>query len=413
MCPVLAAAQTGEHADSMKFHNRKRPRGGPVRVLHVYKTYFPDTWGGLEQAILQICRSTAALGAENTIFTLSHDPSAGHIERAEADVYRYPISADFASCPVSARAFLAFRRHVAKTDVVHYHFPWPFADILDMLRPRHIPAVITYHSDIVRQRALLRFYRPLMRYFLGAAEKVVATSANYLRSSEELQRLKCRVEVIPFGLDEASYPGADPARLDHWRAVYGDRFFLFIGVLRYYKGLHILLNAARGAGYKILIIGAGPTERELKGLAAELALDNVEFLGFLPETDKVALLKLCRGVVFPSHLRSEAFGISLLEAAMFGKPMVSSEIGTGTSFVNIDGVTGIVAPPNDPASLREAMDRIQADDVLAEDMGRAARLRYERLFTAEKMGRRYLELYKGLLGWAPKDLTETWPGTIG
>lgn len=121
---------------------------------------------------------------------------------------------------------------------------------------------------------------------------------------------------------------------------------------------------------------------------------NVVFLGRIDEADKVALLELCYGVVFPSHLRSEAFGISLLEGAMFGKPLISSEIGTGTSYINIHGETGLVVPPNDPVAFRSAMQRLWDDPSLAAQMGAKADRRFFQLFTAENMARNHSELYR-------------------
>jgi len=376
---------------------------GQVRrkVLHVYKTYFPDSWGGLEQSIFQICRSTTSLGIENHVFTLCRDGRQGELRRPEALVTRHPVTLELASCPVSIAAMKAFRNMVRRVDLVHYHFPWPFADVLDEFRPKTVPSIVTYHSDIVRQRALLRVYRPLMHRFLARAGQIVATSNNYLATSPDLGAYAGRVEVVALGLDETTYPALCQERVAHWRNEVGESFFLFIGVLRYYKGLEFLLEAAENASFRIVIVGSGPTEKQLRSLARKKRLNNVEFLGFVDDIDKRALLELCRAVVFPSHLRAEAFGISLLEAAMYGKPMVSSEIGTGTSYVNINNVTGIVVPPEDPVALRRAMDTLLRQHELAKRLGNAARRRFEMLFTAERMGKQYRDLYERLLRDAP------------
>jgi rhamnosyl/mannosyltransferase len=168
-------------------------------------------------------------------------------------------------------------------------------------------------------------------------------------------------------------------------------------VLRYYKGLHILLDAVAGTNYPVVIVGAGPIEQELKDHAERLGLKNVMFVGRVDELDKVALLKLCYAVAFPSHLRSEAFGISLLEGAMFGKPMISSEIGTGTTYINVDRQTGLVVPPSDPDALRAAMRTLWDDPQLAQEMGRRAEARYWQLFTAEQMADDYASLYQELM----------------
>lgn len=147
----------------------------------------------------------------------------------------------------------------------------------------------------------------------------------------------------------------------------------------------------------MVIIGAGSIESELKEKATTLGLKNLIFLGQVSEEDKVAILWLSFAMVFPSHLRSEAFGISLLEGAMFGKPMISSEIGTGTSFINSDQQTGIVVPPSSPKDLHTAMHYLWNHPDVAKRMGKKASERFTALFTADKMSQGYLNLYRRLL----------------
>jgi rhamnosyl/mannosyltransferase len=103
-------------------------------------------------------------------------------------------------------------------------------------------------------------------------------------------------------------------------------------------------------------------------------------------------------LVLPSHLRSEAFGMVLVEAAMIGKPMISCEINTGTSFVNADGETGFVVEPGSPRALAEAMSRLLEDEALALQMGQAARRRYEQLFSGAALGQAYARLYRKVAG---------------
>jgi rhamnosyl/mannosyltransferase len=211
-----------------------------------------------------------------------------------------------------------------------------------------------------------------------------------------LDRYRDKTRTITYGLDKSIYPEPSQALLDKWRAVVGDKFFLFVGVLRYYKGLHILLDAVADLDYPVVIIGAGPIEAELKAHAARLGLTHVLFLGFLDDADKVALLTLSYAMVFPSHLRSEAFGISLLEGAMYGKPLISSEIGTGTSYINIHDETGLVVPPSDAAAFREAMVTLWNNPERARAMGQRAAARYSKLFTADRMASNYMALYREL-----------------
>ena len=370
-----------------------------MRVLHFYKTSFPDTMGGVEQVINQIARGANKLGVNTDVLSLTSARVPRTIEIDGYLAHRAKLDVQIASTGFSISAFLRFAQLAKQADVVHYHFPWPFMDLMHFATMVKKPTVVTYHSDIIRQKHLLRIYRPLQWKFLGDVSRIVATSPNYLATSDVLVKYKHKVSVIPIGLDKTTYPVPTLEKLAYWRDRLGPKFFLFVGVIRYYKGLHILMEAAQGTDFPIVIVGVGPIEKELKAQAAQLKLRNIYFLGHLPDEDKVALLTLCYGVLFPSHLRSEAFGISLLEGAMYGKPMISSEIGTGTTFINIADETGLVVSPSDPAALRQAMQYLWDHPVQAAEMGRRAEERYWRHFTADQMVRSYVDLYGDLVNY--------------
>lgn len=368
-----------------------------MRVLHFYKTYLSESVGGIEHVMFELCESGAPHGIQSKVLTLSANPTPAVIPFYQHEVHRAKLDVQFASTGFSYSVFKQFRELAAEADVVNYHFPWPFMDVVHFLSGMNKPCVVTYHSDIIRQKHLLKLYRPLMMRFLASADRIVAASPNYLHTSDVLKNFSDKTRVIPYGLNKYSYPKPDTERMARWRERLGERFFLFVGVMRYYKGLHILLDALKGVNYPVVIVGAGPLENELHAQAAMLGLRNLHFLGRLDDEDKVALLQLSYAIVFPSHLRSEAFGISLLEGAMYGKPMISSEIGTGTSYINIHGETGLVVPPSHPQAFREAMRTLWENPVRAAEMGMRAEARYRQLFTADEMGRKWTELYQELL----------------
>ena len=374
----------------------------PLRVLHFYKSAFPYAMGGVEQVIHQLARGASAYGVSSDVLSLDPRRGGATVSMDGYNVHRVKRNFEIASTGFSIAAFKRFSELSANADLIHYHYPWPFMDLVHFAMLRNKPTLVTYHSDIIRQRALLKFYAPLQKKFLNSVDKIVATSSNYLASSQVLEQFPDKVEVIPIGLDKSTYPQPSDFLLQQWRDMFGTQFFLFVGVFRYYKGLHILLDAAKDINCPIVLIGTGPTERDLKKQAADLGLTNVHFLGQLPDEDKAALLTLCLGVVFPSHLRSEAFGISLLEGAMFGKPMISSEIGTGTSFINIAGLTGVVVNPSDAKALGAAMRQLLENKSQADEMGRQAKHRYESHFTSERMVESYVSLYQELTATSRK-----------
>ncbi|ALD89765.1 glycosyl transferase [Cupriavidus gilardii CR3] len=377
-------------------------KGGrrPLRVLHVYRTYFPDPPGGLQEAIRQIALGCQPYGVESRIFTLSPKPAPSQIALPEGTVLRSRSWAAPASCDLGGiGSVLRYRRAAAWADVVNFHFPWPFGDVLHLLGGSSRPAVMTYHSDIVRQRMLGQVYGPLMRRTLRAMDAVVATSPAYARTSEVLKANVApqRLRVIPLGMadlaDTAPNAGEAESLLQRF-GLSGRPFLLALGVLRYYKGLHSLIEAAPAIAGDIVIAGSGPEMERLRALAAQKGAANVVFAGQVSDAEKAALLRGCRALVLASQLRSEAFGMVLVEASMFARPMVSCEIGTGTSYVNADGVTGFVVPPESPSELAAAASRLLDDGALADRMGRAARCRYEQLFSGAALGRAYSDLYQ-------------------
>ncbi len=303
-----------------------------------------------------------------------------------------------ASCDIGgAGSIRTFKEQSLWADVIHYHYPWPFADVLNLWVRPDKPKVMTYHSDVVRQRVLGALYRPLMSHTLRDMDFVVATSPSYAKSSGPLtEDLSAdRLRVIPLGIEEMSYPRSGDERVLHRLGLTGgEPFILFVGVLRYYKGLYTLLDACGQVKHKVVIAGSGPEEKLLRESADNSGLRNVIFSGQVTEREKVALLKACRAVVLPSHLRSEAYGMVLVEASMFGKPMVSCEIGTGTSFVNRDKETGFVVAPEDVGALAQAMNSLLVRDDLAYSFGVAARQRYEALLSGAAMGNAYTHLYE-------------------
>ncbi len=367
-----------------------------MKILHFYKTYVP-TYGGTQEFIYQLARGSGQRGHAVDVLFLGRGELCDRMELENHVAHRANLTFEVASTGVSLSAFGKFAALAKSADIIHYHFPWPFMDVVHFATRVVKPTIVTYHSDIVRQQKMLKLYKPLMLRFLDSVDRIVATSPNYFATSEILYKFRDKTRVVPIGLDHSSYPEPSDETLARWRQRVGDRFFLFVGLLRYYKGLHILLDAISGTNLAVIVVGSGPIEQEIRKRATRLGLANVTFLGSLPAEDKVALFKLCFGIVFPSHLRSEAFGISLLEGAMFGKPMISSEIGTGTTFINIHGQTGLVVPASDPDGFRCAMRYLVDNPCEAERMGKNARLRYQELFTADLMVSRYLELYEELL----------------
>jgi rhamnosyl/mannosyltransferase len=369
-----------------------------LRVLHFFKTYWPDTFGGIERTIDTIADGVASRGVATTVLALSRKPADSPLLKGKYRIVQARENFQIASSGFSLGAFSALRKLAAEHDIVHYHSPWPSMDLSHLWVRHGKPSIVTYHADPLGNPILAHAYKPLLNAFLGSVDAIVATSPNYLDSSPVLNRFRNKTSVIPIGLPAFDHGGLTAESLERMRKAHGEGFFLFVGVLRRYKGIDVLLDAAKLTKVKILIAGAGPRLAEFQEKKMRKNIGNVHFLGNVSEEDKKALLALCRGFVFPSNTRAEAYGLSLIEASEAGRPMVTCELGTGTSFVNLANETGLVVEEGDPYALASAMNRLSEDTELAARLGKNARRRFDEHLGANQMVDRYLSLYGRLTG---------------
>ena len=368
-----------------------------MKVLHVYKRSWPKSIGGVEKFIHDLCISTMELGVQPTVFSLSPNPKDKKVFSADYEIIEAKENLYFASTGLSIEAFKTFKKLSENAEIVHYHFPNPFMDFLHYFSGLKIPCIVTYHSDIVRQKYLYHAYRPLMNCFLESVDHIVATSPNYLSTSKVLQRYANKTSVIPIGLDldknsinEAQKPG-------RFSKILPDKFFLFVGVLRYYKGVEYAIKAVEGTTHNLIIAGNGPLYKSFQKYIQRRGIHNVTMVGHVTESEKFYLINKSLAFVFPSISRAEAFGISQLEAAALGKPLINCELGTGTSYINIHEITGLVVPPKDIFALRKAMNAVANNNEIAKKYGAAARSRFKRHFKAEDQATAYTKLYCEML----------------
>ncbi|HUG86091.1 MAG TPA: glycosyltransferase [Euzebya sp.] len=329
-----------------------------MRVLHVFKDY-PPVPGGIEHIIRDLARAQAARGLQDGVLVTDPGPVAGRRPpRRDRDrgvgIVRVRRLATVASTPLSAELAVVLRR--LRPDLVHVHIPYPVGEVAAWLHRHHTPYVATYHCDVVRRRRLLALYRPLLLRVLADAAVVMPTSRTYADSSPILRAARARQQVVPLGIDPTAFAPTVRAR-----STPGDPpTVLFVGVHRHYKGGEVLLHAAaRLDGVRLVVAGDGPERPTWQRLAADLGIgDRVSFPGRVDEATLRALYGAADAFVLPSTSRAEAFGVTLLEAMASGLPAVATEVGSATSEVVIDGVTGAVVTAGDPDALAAGIRRV-------------------------------------------------------
>ncbi len=291
-----------------------------------------------------------------------------------------------------------FSPHRWRADIIHAHTPNPLADLAILAAPKDVPVVVSWHSDVIRQQAVMRLYAPIQRAMLRRADLVVVATENHHRFSPWLSEIPDKVRVIPFGLDLARFEDTAENResANRWRSGTGSRNVLLnVGRLVGYKGQrYAILAMAELPSAELWIAGTGPLEDELRALAASSGVqDRVKFLGDVSDADLPGLFHACDMFVFPSITPNEAFGLVLVEAMACGKPLIACDLKSGVPCVCRHGVNGLIVPPSDARALAGAIRTVlDSPDMLAKLGGGGRRLAREE-FSAPVMVERYRRLF--------------------
>ncbi|MBI1785178.1 glycosyltransferase [Candidatus Sumerlaeota bacterium] len=369
------------------------------RIVHVYKDVYPPVEGGIERTIYHLTRLTKGEFEPSVITAARGMTLVNRRIDEDIEVQEIPSLGRLLSTPLAPGFIGALHRAALDgADLFHFHFPHPTGELAYLCQSLKTPAVATYHSDVVRQRAALLLYRPFMNRFLGRMKVIMPTSKRYLESSQILARHSGRCRIVPLGLPPQDYEptAATRAMSADFRARFGE-FIFFIGVLRYYKGLHLLLKAMQSLpSAKLVIAGEGPEASDLRRVAATLG-ERVRFMGRVDHPTAVSLFHAAAVFCLPATLRAEAFGLCQIEAMLCGLPVVSTDLPTGVPEINRHGETGLIVPPGDAAALAAALGELLSNPGLRERLGAAARARAIEQYTADKMANRVMAIYREVL----------------
>jgi glycosyltransferase involved in cell wall biosynthesis len=366
-----------------------------LRVLQIGK-YFAPSRGGIESHLRDLCSELRKSVDLKVI--VANDGWRGERGTIEGvDVDRLPCLMTLASAPICPTMIGSLRRE--KADIVHLHLPNPAAAIACLVARPAGALVITWHSDIVRQRRLVRLYKPLERLLLRRCAAIIASSPDYVASSEVLRGHADRCHLIPFGISAEQFAEdrVDRSIVRELRQRFGPRIILSVGRLVHYKGIKFLIRSMAKVDARLVIVGDGPLRAELEREAASIgASGRVVFLGEIHD-DLINYYHASDVFALPSCERSEAFGIVQLEAMACGVPVVNTRIDTGVPYVSPDGVTGFTVPPRNSDEMAEALNRLLDDPQLRAKMGRAGRARVVSEFGIAEMAAQTLALYGSVL----------------
>ena len=376
-------------------------RNGSLKVLHLGK-YDGDV-GGIERHLRALL---GGMPPEIEIVNLvanngnTSDEHRRHAYRT-VRVSNYGSVASVALAPTMPSVARQLHRQYG-FDLVHLHFPDPLGHLTAMMLPR-VPRVISWHSDIVKQKGALSVYSPFLRSFVRSADALIGATPQHFETSLQIPLGKPGQirEVVPYGFDTGALVASDASRakrdpLPHRR---GERSLIFaVGRHVYYKGFDILIRAMQDISADLWIGGRGPQTESLMRMAADLGVtDKVKFVGFIPDHLLMGYYDACDVFCMPSVERSEQFGLVQLEAMYCSKPIVTTRLGTGVEFVTLDGETGLLVPPKNSEALAHALRTLLGNAALRARMGASGKRRVEEVFSVGQMVRKTVSVYHRVL----------------
>jgi rhamnosyl/mannosyltransferase len=373
-----------------------------VKILQMSK-FYPPVAGGIESVVYALAEGLNAVGQRTDVLCANTAPKTVREHKAGGyDVTRAASFGTLLSTAISPSLIAETCRLAPRYDVVHVQMPDPMAALaLRIQRPRN-RIVLHWQSDVISQKQALKLYAPLQDWLLRRADCIIATTPLYAEASPSLRPFLSKVTVLPIGIADPQ-TGDVRDRADALKRRFADRRIVFsLGRMTAYKGFEYLIQAAAALPDDVVVVvgGAGELLETHRASVRALGLEGkVDFVGRIEDDELPAYFAACDVFCLPSVLRSEAYGVVLLEAMAAARPIVATAIaGSGVPWVNQDGVTGRNVPVRDPVRLAEAIASLLDDRAMAARMGQAGRRRFEQEFTADKMVAAMVDLYSRLLG---------------
>ncbi len=377
-----------------------------MRVLHLGK-FYPPYAGGMEQFLGDLLPALQEEEIEPAALVHAHE--GGRRQERPFPVWRVPTLGHLLYAPVSPAFPLWLKQMICdfRPDVLHLHLP-NLSAFWALLLPqaRRIPWVIHWHADVVsasidaRLAVAYRAYRPLEQRLLEHSVRIIATSPPYRDTSEPLRTWLDKTEVVPLGLDPGRLPFPDEEDLAWSQRLWGEASLrlLCVGRLTYYKGHRFLMEAMNQVeGVRLICVGTGgmlaTLQQQTRGLSQEIL-----FTGSLSDARRNALLATCDVLVLPSIERTEAFGVVLLEAMAYGKPVIATRVpGSGMGWVVESGLTGLLVEPRDVKAFVMALRTMrQYPSSVRERMGKAGRVKLMQEFHIRNCAQSLSKIYNAV-----------------
>lgn len=370
-----------------------------MRILQLAKFYDPYK-GGIETVTKDLTEGLNEIGMPCDVLCCNDKYKDELHNRTHYSIIKTKSFGSFCSTSIAPKIIFKLQKIQNKYDIIHVHLPNPLANLAIVLTNPKAKIVIHWHSDIVKQKNLIKLYRPLQDKLLRRADLIIATSHNYSAASEFLQEYMHKIKIVPIGINQSDSYNIDLCRQikDNYA---GKKIIFSLGRLIYYKGFKYLVESAKFLNDDIVILigGTGELYDELNDLIKKHSLENkVKLLGRLSDDEVHAYFNACDIFCLPSIARSEAFGVVLLEAMRARKPIIATNIeGSGVNWVNQHKLTGLNVEPENPENLADAVINLINDTEFYNKCCQNSYERFSNEFTKQQMVTSIAKSYTELL----------------
>ncbi|EQA6224859.1 glycosyltransferase [Enterobacter ludwigii] len=371
-----------------------------MKVLQIGKFYYP-VMGGVETVAFDITEILNQKGIQCDVLCTNTNGKTVYDTINGYKVFRAGIMGGIFSTQISLKYMTILRDIISEYDILHVHLPNPLANIAIMLaNTKGKKIVLHWHSDIIKQKNLLKLYHPFQTWLLKKADVIIGTTENYIINSNDLSKYRYKCIAVPIGIDPNRLIADDLIINSIKKKFPGKKIVLSLGRHVYYKGFKYLIESAQylDDDYIILIGGEGPLMNDLKNLIAKSNVqDKVLLLGKVDHDELGSYFAACDLFCLPSIMKSEAFGVVQIEAMSFSKPVIATNIeGSGTGWVNKHDSSGINVDIMNPMQIANAIKKITSDASLYKQFSNAAKKRFDECFHREVMLDKIIAIYKSL-----------------
>ena len=370
-----------------------------MKILHLTK-YFPPTYGGIENQAKYICDYLHEKKIKTTVLAFGKKNS---IKSTNYKIFEVKPFFTILSQPFSIKYFFLAKKIFNQNDIIHFHYPNIMGLLVCFFFLKKKKLIIHWHSDIINQKYINLLFYPIEKNLIKRASKIIFTSKIYSKRFKYYKQYKKKIKVINCGSHDLSKEFDRRKELkkkflkikkkyENFNIIYS------IGRLVKYKGYKYLIKSSThlDKNTKIIIAGDGKEYSDLQKLIKRQNLNNKVFLiKKISYTDHLIYLKLCKVFCLPSISKNEAFGVALIEAMSFSKPLVSTNIdGSGIKFVNLNNLTGYVVPVKNSTKLGKRLFELINSKFINKHFSKNSKIRFQKLFTSIMMVRKFYKMYE-------------------